>query len=120
MPANIEGMVKQYSKIAIVKPNKNFNILSGKLTITENVNCSFTPKRAIAFLTCKAQYGSYYIGIDSNKGYHNQVLVGNIRDYETHRCKCDINNKNINIDFYTANPSAYDIPMILNEILLIG
>lgn len=119
MPANIEGMVKQYSKIAILKPNKNFNILSGKLTISEIANCSFAPKRAIAFLTYKSA-GTYKIGIDSDKEYHNQVLAEDNGEYETYRCECKINNKTINIDFYARYPDDYDIPITLDEILLIG
>jgi len=119
MPANIEGMVKQYSKITIVKPNKNFNILSGKLTITENVNCSFTPKRAIASLEY-SHILNYKMIIDSNKGYHYQPIIEDNGTYASYRCNCTIRGKTVNIDLLETYPDDYDIPIKLEEILLIG
>ena len=112
-------MVNQYSKIAILKPNKNFNILKGKLTITENVNCSFTPKRAIASLTY-SHIANYKIMIDSNKGYHSQPIIEDNGTYASYRCNCTVRGKTVNIDLLDTYPEDYDIPIKLEEILLIG
>ena len=119
MPANIEDMVSQYSKIAIIKPNKKFNILSGKLNITENVNCSFTPKRAIASLTYN-HILDYKIMIDSNKGYHYQAIIEDNGTYASYSCNCSVRGKSVNIDLLERYPDDYDIPITLDEILLIG
>ena len=115
---NIEGMVKQYSKIAVMKFNKKFNILDGKLTIIETVNCSFTPKRAIATIE-HTHISTFKNVIDSDKGSHNQILWP-ANGFETCTCQCTIKGKNINIHFDISYSDTYDVPIILKEILLIG
>ena len=94
MPGNIEAMVNQYKKIAVLKISENFNVQSsGVSKYIKKINCNFEIKRFLIFYKHRDNNYGVSVAMDS-EDFKNYTSAAELGSYKGPLSKLYVQNKN--------------------------